>query len=85
MAIGLLSTPMVIPAGSSLLHLPEPVDAAVNVDQERRGEHLVSGKHLRPFPDALILRDDRAGPFVPGAHHLEQKMGIASVQGLKSE
>lgn len=76
-----------------LLHLPEPAAAAVNVDQEvmeqpvqnRRGEHLVSGKHLRPFPDALVRRNNRAGPFVPGAHHLEQKMGIASVQGLKSE
>jgi len=53
--------------------------------QDRRGEHLVSGKHLRPFPDALVRRDDRAGPFVPGAHHLEQKMGVASVQGLKPE
>ena len=68
-----------------LLHLPEPAAAAVNVDQDRRGEHLVSGKHLRPFPDALVRRNNRAGPFVPGAHHLEQKMGIASVQGLKSE
>ena len=68
-----------------LLHLPEPVAAAVNVDQDRRGEHLVSGKHLRPFPDALVRRDNRAGPFVPGAHHLEQKMGVAFVQVLKPE
>lgn len=53
--------------------------------QDRRGEHLVSGKHLRPFPDALVRRDDCAGPFVPDAHYLEQKMGIASVQSLEPE
>jgi hypothetical protein len=45
--------------------------------QDRRGEHLVSGKHLGPLPDALVRRDDRAGSFIPGAHHLEEKMGVA--------
>jgi len=35
--------------------------------QPRRGEHLVSGKHLSATPpDALVRRDDRTGPFVAG-------------------
>ncbi len=77
-----------------MLHLPQPVTAPVDVDyvavmqqpvEYRRGEDFVPCQHLRPFPDALVRRDDGAVPFVPGADEVKQEVSVPPVEVLKSE
>ena len=77
-----------------MLHLPQPVAAPVDVDyvavvkqpvEYRRGEDFVPCQHFRPFPDALVRRDDGAVPFVPGADEVKQEVSVPPVEVLKSE
>jgi len=77
-----------------LLDLLHPETAAIDLDdvavvqqtvEDCGRQDLVPGQHVRPVPDPLIGGDHRAAPLVAVADHLEQEVGISSVQGLETQ